>query len=211
MQNKYLENEYRDNITEHEVFSKQNYEDLEIIKSLLNKQPNNRNIFIEFDSTLLMGLPISYFSRNLSIFDIKEKWEHFVALEIMKKIQEKYKIEIDHDLKEEEKYIYTDNEEDYFRLKEILVNRDDVIEALKKINLSNITIHIFIKTHYNQEILDEISAYFINELSFKIIVYSTEELLFNDGNYIEYYEFNKGKIVGEKNRKIKSKKYEKEV
>jgi len=209
MQNKHLEREFRENITEHAVFSKQTYEDLETLKKVLNKQSHTNDIFIELDSRFLIELPTSYYSSDLlTKDDIKEKWEHLLALEIMKKIIDKYDVEMYHDLGEEERYIYTHDEEDYLKVKEILINRDDVIETLKNLNLSNLRIHIFIRTHFNQEIIDEISNYFIDELPFKIMVYSTEDMLVGADSYIEYYENYKGKIIGEKKIKNKRKKYE---
>lgn len=206
MINKHLERELRENTTDHEVFSEQNYEDIETAKKLLNQQVHTNDILVDFDSILLRKLPISYFSRNLSMCDQKIKWEHFVAVEIMKRIKEKYKIETDHDLEAEEKYVYTSNEEDYLSVREILINRDDIIESLKDLKLPNLRIHFFIQSNHIQELIDEISTYLIEELPFSIMIYSTDFLLIEANSYIEYCRYYKGERIGNKKSKKKSKK-----
>lgn len=209
MINKFLERELKQNKTNHEIFKNQKYGDLRKVKEILENKNSLQDILIEFDIDTINNVHLLYCFPYDS-YDQKRIWEHFVSIEIMKKLEEKYLVNSDHDLSEEEKYILSgniDNTEDYLKVEEVLLNRNDVLETIKNLNLLDLRLHFLIRWCKSSCLCDEISNYLREDLPFVTMVYSDypfytvqvkpdgykeKHYIWEVYDYIEFNEFNEG-------------------
>lgn len=173
MINKHLEKELKYNKKNHEIFQNQEYRDLKEITEVLHNQSNSNDLLVEFSPENHGRIPLLY-TFPFDSYEHKRIWEHFIALEIMKNLTEKYQVDVGHNLKEEELLLQSgniDKQDNYLNHEENIVNRNDVLTTIKELNLPNLRIHFLIRWCKSSSLCDEISNYLEDNLPFITMVY----------------------------------------
>ena len=196
-------------VNDNEIYKKQNHEVLNELTEQLESMSKNE---ILFEIDLNKVVPFNKL-RNIikeNNMDIDAFWNHTVSLLFMNTLYEKYFIETKHDLDEERKILVRDSIEDYQRAESILVNRNDVIETIKELQLTNPRLHIVLRYINNEGVIDEVLNYIDESIPFPINIYS-------DGEIPEERYINKSNVkVYEKDKEVLAinntgKKYEKKI
>lgn len=177
MINNNLLRELKKNKVKHEIFENQVYTDLIDIEKILKSQTETNDILIEFNDEVLNKAPLLY-TFPYDSYENDKIWEQFVALEIMKEINKKCNVSTNHNLSEEEKVIYSNDEEDYLKAEEFLLTKDEVIETLTNLGLSNLRIHFLIKWCQSECLCSKINEYLELNLPFVTMIY-TDEVFYN--------------------------------
>ena len=173
MINQYLEKELKYNKKNHEIFQNQEYRDLKEVAEILHTQSNFNDLLIDFSPENHGRIPLLY-SFPYESYEHKRIWEHFIALEIMKNLTEKYQVDIGHNLKEEELLLQSgniDKKEKYLNQEENIVDRNDVLDTIKKLNIPNLRLHFLIRWCKTSPLCDEISNYLEDNLPFITMIY----------------------------------------
>ena len=206
MDNKYLENEIKNNHESHEVFKRQRHSDLDKITDYTDK------------NDIVLNITVNNIVPFISKSDNREKenyWNHSVSLILMNELNYRYGIKTNHDLEEEKRIITRADNNEYNRLDSIVINRDDVIETIRNLNLDNPRFHIILNYINKDEIWTELFNYFQDDLPFITMIYSDNDIPgmvdkeYNELNY-EYIIFDK-EDDGIVNHPLKAKTYEKKI
>ena len=103
-------------------------------------------------------------------------WEHVISTLFMSELKEKYNIVTLHDIDTEKRILTRDNFEEYKKREELLLDRNDVIETIRQLNLESNRIHIVLSFVNNEFIWKELVNYLEDDLLFITMIYS-------DGDY----------------------------
>ena len=171
--NEYVLKSLTTNYEDNEVFKHQKHETLNGIEETL-KAMNKDEILFELDLNKLMA-----FSKLRNTFKDNETeednfWNHAIALLFMNTLYEDYFIETKHDLDEERKVLIRDNVEEYKNVESALVDRNDVIEAIKELSLTRPRVHIILRYVNNEDVIEEVLNYMDGDIPIKI--YSDAEI-----------------------------------
>ena len=207
MNNKYLERELKTNISNHELFECQTGDDLDNIKTFLEKRNLITEIIVNFDTEKIEN------SLLLNIFPYESEenrliWNQFVAIQIMKELKKELKLEVDKDLEEQETIIYKKSKEDYFNYEKSIPTSEDIKMLISIVN-TPIRIHLILKWYSNKYLHKEILEYLKNNLNFNTMVYSDryfEEIENDEISYIKFNKLEEGININKEKQKVK--KYE---
>lgn len=207
MNNKYLERELTKNISNHELFECQTYNDLDNIKPFLEKNNLLTEIIVEIDykkieNSLLLNI-FPYESNENKLI-----WRQFIAVQIMKELRKELYLKRSKELEEQETLIYKGTKEDYLNYQKTIPIDCDIKELISLVN-TPIRIHLIIKCYNDKYMYEAISEYLESDLCFNTMVYSDRYLTQLEKNKIKYIKFNKlteGKYIDSSKQKVK--KYE---
>ena len=207
MNNKYLERELKENIVDCEIFECQTYHDLDNIKNFLKQNQLLTEVIVEFDidkiknSTLLHLFP--YESQENQLI-----WNQFVAIQILKELNNQLNIANNSDIEEQEHLIYNEREDGYLNYKKRIPTIDDVKKIISK-NKTPIRLHLLLKWTNDKDLYRTVVEYLTNNIYFNTMIYSNsyfKEFETKDGiNYLRFIKFEEGYYIN--NQKVK--KYEK--
>jgi hypothetical protein len=100
--------------------------------------------------------------------------------------------------------------EDYQRAESILVNRNDVIETIKELQLTNPRLHIVLSYINNEGVIGEVLSYIDETIPFPVNIYSDGEIpeeRYINKNNVKVYDKDKEVLVINNT----GKKYEKKI
>lgn len=204
MNNKYLERELKTNISNHELFECQTGDDLDNIKTFLEKRNLITEIIVNFDTEKIEN------SLLLNIFPYESEenrliWNQFVAIQIMKELKKELNLEVDKDLEEQETIIYKGSKEDYFNYEKNIPTSENIKMLINIVN-TPIRIHLILKWYTNKYLHNAISEYLEHDLKFNTMVYSDRYLEKIENSKISYIKFNKleeGININKEKQKVK--------
>jgi hypothetical protein len=191
------------------IYKKQKHEVLNELTEQLESMSKNE---ILFEIDLNKVVPFNRL-RNIikeNNMDIDTFWNHTVSLLFMNTLYEKYFIKTKHNLDEERKILVRDSIEDYQRAESILVNRNDVIETIKELQLTNPRLHIVLSYINNEGVIGEVLSYIDETIPFPVNIYSDGEIpeeRYINKNNVKVYDKDKEVLVINNT----GKKYEKKI
>lgn len=175
IENEFLEREFNNNHEVHEIFKYQRNEDIDNLeKNIL--ESNGNEILFKININNIM--PFLKHKSNIEKDSEEEEkfWNHVVSILFMSQLDDKYKIESVHNVDEEKKIITRDNFDVYQKVESALINRDDVIELIRNLNLDNPRLHIIITYFNNENVWKELVNYLEDDLPFITMIYSESDL-----------------------------------
>ena len=175
IENEFLEREFNNNHEVHEIFKDQRNEDIDNLeKNIL--ESNGNEILFKININNIM--PFLKHKSNIEKDSEEEEkfWNHVVSILFMSQLDDKYKIESVHNVDEEKKIITRDNFDVYQKVESALINRDDVIELIRNLNLDNPRLHIIITYFNNENVWKELVNYLEDDLPFITMIYSESDL-----------------------------------
>ena len=175
IENEFLEREFNNNHEVHEIFKYQRNEDIDNLeKNIL--ESNGNEILLKININNIM--PFLKHKNNIEKDSEEEEkfWNHVVSILFMSQLDDKYKIESVHNVDEEKKIITRDNFDVYQKVESALINRDDVIELIRNLNLDNPRLHIIITYFNNENVWKELVNYLEDDLPFITMIYSESDL-----------------------------------
>ena len=175
IENEFLEREFNNNHEVHEIFKYQRNEDIDNLeKNIL--ESNGNEILLKININNIM--PFLKHKSNIEKDSEEEEkfWNHVVSILFMSQLDDKYKIESVHNVDEEKKIITRDNFDVYQKVESALINRDDVIELIRNLNLDNPRLHIIITYFNNENVWKELVNYLEDDLPFITMIYSESDL-----------------------------------
>ena len=175
IENEFLEREFNNNHEVHEIFKYQRNEDIDNLeKNIL--ESNGNEILLKININNIM--PFLKHKSNIEKDSEEEEkfWNHVVSILFMSQLDDKYKIESVHNVDEEKKIITRDNFDVYQKVESSLINRDDVIELIRNLNLDNPRLHIIITYFNNENVWKELVNYLEDDLPFITMIYSESDL-----------------------------------
>lgn len=173
LDNKYLEREFNNNYQVHEIFKYQKHGTLDtLIKNIKEKHEP----LLEIDINNIM--PFYKHRNNFEFESIEEYnfWNHVISILFMQELSDNYNIETNHDVLAEKKIITRDSFEEYQKYESILINRNDVIETIKNLNLDTKRLHIVLRYVNNEFIWKELVNYLEDDLPFITMIYSDSDI-----------------------------------
>lgn len=171
--NEFLEREFNNNYQVNEIFKYQRHRALD--KLMRNIKEKNELLF-EIDINIIMPF---YKHRNNFEFESEEEynfWNHALSILFMQELSENYNIETKHDILTEKKILTREDFEEYQKYEDVLINRNDVIEAIKQLNLDSNRIHIVLRFVNNEFIWKELVNYLDEDLPFITMIYSDSDI-----------------------------------
>lgn len=194
MENKFLDRELRTNHYYNEIFKRQKHNDLDTL--IMNLKISGKDVIFELN--INNAIP---FCKNGSIFEPnseeeKNYWNHVVALLFMNQLKEKYDIESDHNLEDEKRIITRLPQEEYLKYEDCLVNRDDIVQEIKKLPLLSPRVHIIVRYINSDSIWKELINYFDSDIPLITMIYTDGEMPIEISEEIKqktnpFYIFNK--------------------
>lgn len=219
MINKHLERELKNNISKHEIFEVQTYQDLNSIEPFLKNNKIFTEVLIELDdekianSRLLYTFPYNSYENNLI-------WDQFIAIQVMKKLRTVLNLDYDYELEKQEQIIYNSSKETYFNYEKKFTSSNDVKTLISMVN-TFVRLHFLIKWYQGECLFDALSTYLENDLPFITMIYSgvsfnakklhqSEHIEKKSPNYVLFNKFEAGKsgVKIETREKQKVKRYE---
>lgn len=171
IENEILERELNNNHSIHEVFEYQRVSTLDnIIKRI--KASDDNEILLQIN----MNIMIPFYKLKATIKNDPEQeskfWNHLVSLLFISQLSEKHEINTLHDIEVEKKIMTREPFDGYHKYEDIIVNRNDVIEAIKGLKLDNPRLHIIIRSFNDECIWKELVHYLGDKLPFVTMIYS---------------------------------------
>lgn len=183
LENKVLEREINNNHDTNEVFIHQNKAVLSDLED--NLRESNNEIVLDIDINNIM--PFYRLKTRMKQEEMEDNnfWSHVVSILFMQDLLNRYEIKTNHNIDEEKKVLSRDDIDDYFKIESVLASRDDVIESIKSLNLSNPRVHIILKYMTNEEVIEESLHYLEEGLPFITMIYYDGEIPIDkiDGKY----------------------------
>lgn len=173
LENKYLEREFNYNYQVHEIFKYQQHRTLD---TLIKKINEKKELLLEIDINAIMPF---YKHRNNFEFESDEEydfWDHVISNLFMQELNEKYKIVTLHDIETEKRILTRDSFKEYEKRKGLLLDRNDVIETIRQLNLDSNRIHLVIRFVNNEFIWKELVNYLDDDLPFITMIYSDSDI-----------------------------------
>lgn len=173
LDNEFLDREFNNNYQVHEIFKYQKHRTLDTLKKNIKE---NDELLLEIDINNIM--PFYKHRNNFDFESIEEYnfWNHVVSVLFMQELSENYNIYTNHDILTEKKILTRDSFEEYQKYESILINRNDVIETIKNLNLDNKRIHIVLRFVNNEFIWKELVNYLEDDLPFITMIYSDSDI-----------------------------------
>jgi len=171
MDNKILERELNNNYEYNEIFTYQRYGTLESVSDVVKE---NKELLFEININNIIPY---YKHRSKFKYESEEEyrfWNHIISILFITELKEKYDIDILHYIDEEKKIVTKNEFDDYLKYEHILLNREDVIEILKKLNIKRL--HLIVRYVNNEYIWKEIVNYLQNDLPFITMIYSDGDI-----------------------------------
>ena len=171
--NEYLEREFNNNYKVHEIFKYQGHATLD---TLIKKIKDSNEILLEINNNNIT--PFYKHRENFEFESIEEYsfWNHIISVLFMQELSDSYDIETNHDILLEKKILTGESFEDYQKYEKILINRNDVIEAIKKLNVDKKRVHIVLRFVNNEFIWKELVNYLEDDLPFITMIYSDSDI-----------------------------------
>ena len=173
LENKTLGSELKSNYYVNAIFKRQRHSDLEKLQ---------RNTII-LDRDILFELNINNivpFTRNASPSTVDEEsyWNHFVSLQFMSQLKDRYGVHTSHNLEEEKKLMTRTPLDDYASFESSIVDRNDVIEGIKGLYKLSPRIIIVLKYVNNEGIWRELLNYFDQNVGMIVMICTDGEMPF---------------------------------
>ena len=169
--NMVLERELKDNHSMHELFEYQRNSTLDgVVKTL--KESNGNDILLQISINNVIPF---YKFRASFLYESEEEsryWNHIISILFMSQLKEKYDLETSHEIEEEKKVMTRESFETYQLFESTLVDRNDVIEAIRKLGLENPRLHIVVSSFNNEFVWKELVNYFQDGLPFITMIYT---------------------------------------
>ena len=197
--------ELNNNFEKNELFFGYPTSTIDAVKEAL-KNTNDNDIVVELNKETLERLdkhacPYGNMCRLHMYYGTDERvmfWNHLIALLIMKQLENQYHFNCGHDLDEEEKYFTEKTYEEYAKVADTLVTREDVFKTIQSLCLNNPRLHILSRYSLGEE--SEIDNYLQDEYPFVTMVYSDGDTFKDVYNYCHLVEYEDGGKYPEKNK-----------
>lgn len=169
--NEILEREFQNNYSIHEVFEYQSVSTLESVIKKINQSEKNE-ILLQININNMM--PFYKLKSTLKNNDQEERkfWNHLISILFMTQLEEKYGVDSLHNIEVEKKLMTREPFENYSKYENIIINRNDVIESIKKMNLDGLRLHFIIRSFNDECIWKELVYYLGDKLPFVTMIYS---------------------------------------
>lgn len=169
--NEILEREFQNNYSIHEVFEYQSVSTLESVIKKINQSEKNE-ILLQININNMM--PFYKLKATLKNNDQEERkfWNHLISILFMTQLEEKYGVDSLHNIEVEKKLMTREPFENYSKYENIIINRNDVIESIKKMNLDGLRLHFIIRSFNDECIWKELVHYLGDKLPFVTMIYS---------------------------------------
>ena len=198
--NEALDHELFANDEYNEIFCHQRHHNLRAVINNVEKMGgDNILLLIDIDDITKVLQHLAYIDSN-RLFELSPLfWNNIISFIFMKQLTQKYGIQTDHNLDEEEDYITNGSDKEYFYVQELLVNRDDVFEAIKQLNMANCRVHIVLRWYSGFDVWNELSHYFDSKLPFITMLYTDGSMNANSSfenlyTYKLFPQYGEGKL-----------------
>ncbi len=190
--NKYLEREFNTNYEYHEIFNYQKNETLDVLEKRIKSSGKN-DILLKININNI----VPYYKHRSNIEhnsdEEKKYWNHVVSILFATQLKEMYEIDSIRNIDEEKRVVVRGTFEEYKKLQDVLLNRDDIIEIIRNLKFDNTRLHIVINYFNNEYVWNELINYLSDDLPFITMIYSDSDiyrLMFNAKEFpTEHYKY----------------------
>lgn len=169
-----IKRELKNNYSSHEVFNYQGTNALEEVVKYVKY--NENDILFEININNIMP----YYKHRTEFVsesqDEEKYWNHVVSILFFNQLKENYGIDNHSDLDTQKKIMTREEVSEYYKAEPALLNRNDVIEAIRELNNPNARVHIVVRALNNESIWKELTNYLQDGLPFKTMLYSEGEI-----------------------------------
>ena len=171
LDSKILERELRDNHDTHEIFKHQSRI---LLSDLEDNLKESNEIVLNINLNSIMPFYRLTTKMKHEEYEDENFWQHAVSVLFMQDLKDRYNVETIHNLAEEKKVLTRVDIEDYSKVENVLINRNDVIEAIKSLNPSRV--HIILEYMKNDDVIEEVLHYIDEDIPFVTMIYYDGEI-----------------------------------
>ena len=168
-----IKRELKNNYSSHEVFNYQGKNALEEVDKYVKENGSN-NILFEININNMMPYYKHRTEFTSESQDEEKYWNHVVSILFFNQLKENYGIDNHSDLDTQKKIMTREEVSEYYKAEPALLNRNDVIEAIKELNIPRV--HIVVRSLNNEPVWKELVNYLQDDLPFKTMLYSEGEI-----------------------------------